>query len=95
MIFPLSAVHVVVKTKFHDGVWPTSSKNYTKMSACSTIIFPNCVNNKMLEHDWLLASLIYALIVCFTALIGCFTVQFDLCDYECLSFAIGHVKPYS
>ena len=55
VIFPFCAVHVVVKTKFHVGVWPTLSKNYTKMSACSTIFFPNCVNNKMLEHDWLLA----------------------------------------
>ena len=87
--FPLCAVHIVVKTKFHVGVWPTSSKNYTKMSACSTIFFPHCVNNKMLEHDWLLESLIYTLIGCFRYMP---TVQFDLCDYECLSFAIVHVK---
>ena len=32
----------------------------------------NCVNDKMLEHDWLLTALIYALIGC----------RFDLSEYK-------------
>ena len=34
----------------------------------------NCVNNKMLEYDWLLTALVYGLIGCF---------RFELSDLTC------------
>ena len=38
----------------------------------------NCVNSKILEHDWLLIALIYSLIGCFQVQ----TARFDMSDYK-------------
>ena len=41
----------------------------------------NCVNNKMLEHDWLLTALKD---LCLDWLFQVQTIRFDLSDYKCL-----------
>ena len=37
------------------------------------LVIVNCVNNKMLEYDWLLTGLIYGLIGCFRSKLSDFT----------------------